>query len=142
MTKIELRFHQRNKKNCAYFKPVGDDRDRGSSVRVNQTFVSEYFRGISPEKARPTLIVRSVETPWASPDARSPKMTKIELRYHHTDNGNFSYYKPVGDDRAPGPSLFVDQTFISAYFRGMDPQKARPTLILETVSGGRAGVGS
>ena len=69
-------------------------------------------------------------------------MTKIELRFHHRDKKNCAYYKPFGDDRAPGPSLFVDQTFVSEYFPGVDPQKARPTLILETVSAGHAGVGA
>ena len=69
-------------------------------------------------------------------------MTTIELRYHHRNRKNCAYYKPAGGDRAPGPSRFVDQTFVSEYCRGVDPWKARPTLILEAVSGGRAGAGS
>jgi hypothetical protein len=62
MTEIALRFHHRNEKNCACYKPVDDDRDPGPSVLVNRTFVSEYFRGLEPERARMTLIVRSAPT--------------------------------------------------------------------------------
>ena len=68
-------------------------------------------------------------------------MTKIELRFHDLDNGNFSYCKPVDDGRDRGPSLFINQTFVSGYFRGMAPENAKPTLIVGNVSTGRAGVG-
>ncbi len=146
MTEIELRFDHRNKKNCAYYRPVDyrpvdDDPDRGPSLLVNQTFVSEYFRGMDPENAGPTLIVRDVSTRSTSTDARPPKMTKIELRFHHLDNGNFSYYKSVDDDRDRGPSLFVNQTLVSEYFRGMDPENTKATLIVGNASNGRTGVG-
>lgn len=50
-------------------------------------------------------------------------MTKIELRYHHTDNKNYHYYKPVDDERGSsrrGSSLLVNQTFVNEQFRGTD----------------------
>ncbi len=68
-------------------------------------------------------------------------MTKSELRFDHRDNKNCSCYRPVGEDRDRGPSLFINQTFVSGYFRGMAPENAKPTLIVGNVSTGRAGVG-
>ena len=141
MTEIALRFHHRNKKNCAYYKPVDDDRDRGPSVLVNQTFVSEYFRGMDPATTKPTLIVQGVSRPSTSMDARSPNATEIALRFHHTDNGKFAYFKPVDAARAPGPSVFVDQTLVSEYFRGLEPERARVTLIVRRARTGRTGLG-
>ena len=139
MTEIALRFHHRNKKNCVYYKPVGDDRDRGPSVLVNQTFVSEYFRGMDPATTKPTLIVQGVSRPSTSTAARPPNATEVALRFHHTDNGKFAYFKPVDAARAPGPSVFVDQTLVSEYFQGLEPGRARVTLIVRRA--GRAGLG-
>ena len=62
-------------------------------------------------------------------------MTKIELRYHHTDNKSYHYYKPADDERGSslrGPSLLVNQTFVAEQFRRkIDPERARLTLIVE-----------
>ena len=59
-------------------------------------------------------------------------MTKIELRYHHTDNKGYVYYKPAGDERGSsrltGPSLLVNRTLIAEQFRGVDPERAKLTL--------------
>ena len=141
MTEIALRFHHRNKKDCAGYKPVDDDRDRGPSVLVNRTFVSEYCRGMDPAKANPTLIVQGVSTPSTSTDARPPNVTGIALRFHHADDGKFAYFKPVDAARAPGPSVFVDQTLVSEYFRGLETERATVTLIVRSARTGRVGVG-
>ena len=63
-------------------------------------------------------------------------MTKIELRYHHTDNQGYVYYKPADDERGSsrrGPSLLVNQTFVDEQFLNLkiDPKRARLTLIVE-----------
>ena len=131
MTKIELRFDHRDEKNCSYFKPVDDHRARGPSLLVNRTAVSKYFDEMDPKNTRATLVVQDVSTPCTSRDARSPRMTRIELRFHHIDNSNFSYFKPVDDHRARGPSLLVNRTFVDDYFRNRDPKKARVTLVVE-----------
>ena len=57
-------------------------------------------------------------------------MMKIELRFDHTDNHGYVYYKPVDDTRR-GPSLLVNQTLVSGHFRGMKPENAKLTLIVE-----------
>ncbi len=57
-------------------------------------------------------------------------MTRIELRYDHTDNRNYACCKPVGDDER-GPSLLVVQTLVSRHFRGMKPERAKLSLIVE-----------
>ena len=146
MTEIALRFDHRDKKNCAYYRPIDyspvhGDPARGPSLLVNRAFVSEYFRGVDPKRTRPMFIVRVVSSPSTSTHLRPPKMRKIGLRFHHLDNGGFSYYKSVGDHRDRGPSLLVNRTFVSEYFRGMDPKNTRAALILGNVSAGRAGVG-
>lgn len=63
-------------------------------------------------------------------------MTKIRLRYDHTDNKSVHYYKPADDERGSslrGPSLLVNKTFVDDQFRerGIDPKRARLTLIVE-----------
>ena len=59
-------------------------------------------------------------------------MTKIELRYHHTNNRGHVYYKPVDDDDGGrGPTLLVNQTLVSEHFRGTRPEHARLTLIVD-----------
>ena len=61
-------------------------------------------------------------------------MTKIELRYDHTDNNGYHYYKPVderGSSRRTGPSLLVNRTLIAEQFRGVDPERAKLTLTVE-----------
>ena len=73
-------------------------------------------------------------------------MTEIALRFDHRDKKNCAYYRPVDyrpvhDDPARGPSLLVNQTFVSEYFRGMDPKNTSGALILGNVSAARAGVG-
>ena len=59
-------------------------------------------------------------------------MTKVELRYHHPNNQGHVYYKPVDDDDSKrGPTLLVNQTLVSEYFRGKRAEHARLTLIAE-----------
>lgn len=63
-------------------------------------------------------------------------MTKIELRYHHTDNKSYHYYKPADDERGSsvpsrGASLLVNQMFVAEQFRGVDPERAKLTLTVE-----------
>lgn len=57
-------------------------------------------------------------------------MTKIELRYHHTDNKSYHYYKPADDERGSsrGPSLLVNQMFVDEQFQGVTPERAKLTL--------------
>ena len=133
MTMIELCFDHRDKKNCSYYRPVGCrpvDHDRGPSLLVNQTFVSGFFGRLDPKNAMLTFIVQNVSSPSASPDARPSGMKKLRLRFHYIDNGGFSYYKRVGDHRDRGPSLLVNQTLVADYFRGMDPEYTRATLVV------------
>ena len=127
MTPIEVRYHHTNNRSCHYYKPADDERgsfvpSRGASLLVNRTMVAEQFRGVDPERARLTLTVEA------------PEMTKIELRYHHTDNQGYVYYKPADDERgssATGPSLLVNRTLVAEQFRGVDPQRAKLTLTVE-----------
>ena len=56
------------------------------------------------------------------------------MRFDHRDKKGCAYC-----DR--GPSLLVNQTLVSEYFRGMDPENARAALILGDAWAGRAGVG-
>ena len=60
-------------------------------------------------------------------------MTTIELAFHHFDNLDFAYYKPVGEAEEPGPSVLVNRTFRARNFRGVDPEQARLTLIIGNV---------
>ena len=57
-------------------------------------------------------------------------MTEIELRHDHIDNRNYACCKPVGDDEH-GPSLLVNRTLVSGHFRGMKPERAKLSLIVE-----------
>ena len=70
-------------------------------------------------------------------------MTKIELRYHHTDNKSYVYYKPADDERRSsrraGPSLLINQTLVAEHFRGLDAERARLTLIVEQRVNSRPG---
>ena len=56
-------------------------------------------------------------------------MITIELAFHHFDNLDIAYYKPVGEAEEPGPSVLVNRTFRARNFRGVDPEQARLTLI-------------
>ena len=64
-----------------------------------------------------------------------PAATSIELRYRPSRERKaapVAYYKPDDVDDGQGPSLFVNQTFVKKYFRGVEPQQARPILIVES----------
>ena len=48
-------------------------------------------------------------------------MTKIELRYHHTDNKSHVYYKPA--TTSAGPPVLINQTLVAEHFRGLDAER-------------------
>lgn len=60
---------------------------------------------------------------------------RIELAFHHFDSV-WSYSKPVGKADEPGPSVLVNRTFVRENFRGADPERAKLTLIVESVGVG------
>ena len=118
------------------YKPGGADDGPGPSLWVNPAFVEGYFPGVTPEQARLTLVVKpnrhAVDRPAVTGDG--PAATRIELRYRPSREKKaapVAYYKPDNADDEQGPSLFVNQTFVKKYLRGVEPQRARPILIVE-----------
>ena len=49
----------------------------------------------------------------------------IELRLHHSNKRGCAYYKPVDAYHKMGRSVLVNQTFVSEYFGGRQPENAR-----------------
>ena len=136
---IKLRYAPSIDKRAAPFsryKPGGADDGPGPSLWVNPAFVEGYFRGVAPEQAKLTLVVKpdrhAVDHPAIT--AGGPAATRINLRYRPSREKKaapVAYYKPDNVDDEQGPSLFVNQTFVKGYFRGVEPQRARPILIVE-----------
>ena len=55
----------------------------------------------------------------------------ITLRFRPPrDTHNAAYYKPSDEDDGPGPSLWVNQSFVNEYFRGLKPEHAKLTLLV------------
>ena len=118
------------------YKPGGADDGPGPSLWVNPAFVEGYFGGVPPEHARLTLVVKPNRHAADHPATTGggPAATRIELRYRPSREKKaapVAYYKPDNVDDEQGPSLFVNQTFVKGYFRGVEPQRARPILIVE-----------
>ena len=136
---IKLRYSPSSDKRAAplsRYKPGGADDGPGPSLWVNPAFVEGYFRGVTPEQARLTLVVEpnrhAVDHPAITGDG--PAATRIKLRHRpprEKKAAPVAYYKPDNVDDEQGPSLFVNQTFVKGYFRGVEPQRARPVLIVE-----------
>ena len=137
--RIKLRYSPSRDKRAAplpRYKPGGADDGPGPSLWVNPEFVEGYFRGVTPEQARLTLVVEpdrhAVDHQANTGDG--PAATGIKLRYRPSREKKaapVAYYKPDNVDDEQGPSLFVNRTFVKGYFRGVEPQRARPILIVE-----------
>ena len=133
---IKLRYCDEREGPGSYYKPGNAGDGRGPSLWVNPAFVEGYFRGVTPKQARLTLVVKpdrhAVDHPAFT--AGGPAATRINLRYRPSREKKaapVAYYKPDNVDDEQGPSLFVNQTFVKGYFRGVEPQRARPVLIVE-----------
>lgn len=131
MKKSKLLFDHVNRSGFAYFKPAGCLHRPGPSLFVNPTLVSRHFGGLEPERTSVAL----AETVSRSSDRTGPGMTAIKLLLDHVNKKGCAYYRPVEDEDDRGPSVLINRTLVSSYFRGSMPAKSL-TLLVETVSGG------
>ena len=122
-TRIGLCFDHVDPTGFVYYKPVAPDASKGSSMRLTQTLVREYFHEMRLEGSRLTLVVGHEQKP--------PPEARIQLRFDHVNPRGCVYYKPADPDVRKG-SLHLTPTLVRQHFRGLRPESFWLALVMAT----------
>ena len=120
-TRIGLRFDHVDPTGFVYYKPVAPDASKGSSMRLTETLVREYFHEMRLEGSRLTLVVGHEQKP--------PPEARIQLRFDHVNPRGCVYYKPADPDVRKG-SLHLTPTLVRQHFRGLRPESFWLALVM------------